>query len=126
MRKGFELAGFNGGRRVLSHVDIQSPNRVGKYGVDVPGFERFLDELNLQDVNSGLILIDEIGKMECLSRKFTELMAKLLDSSTPVIATIAKKGGSFIERIKHREDVEIIEVTAISRDQLLRELTHRF
>ncbi len=126
VRKGFELVGFNGGRRILSHIDIQSPHRVGKYGVDVSGFERFLDELKLQDSISGLILIDEIGKMECLSRKFTDLIVGLLESSTPVIATIASKGGGFIDRVKRRKDVEIIEITTANRDLALRDIVKLF
>lgn len=33
-RLGFELQGLNGERRTLAHVEIDSRNRVGRYGVD--------------------------------------------------------------------------------------------
>ena len=34
-RVGFELVSLDGQRRIMSHVDIPGPFRVGKYGVDV-------------------------------------------------------------------------------------------
>ena len=46
-RQGFALVGLNGERALLSHIDIRSPFRVGKYGVDVNGFENFLNGLSL-------------------------------------------------------------------------------
>ncbi len=35
IRKGFALIGCDGRREVLSHTDIKSPYRVGKYKVDL-------------------------------------------------------------------------------------------
>ena len=43
MRKGLELISLEGKRGILSHVDIKSPYRVGRYKVDVRGFEDFLE-----------------------------------------------------------------------------------
>ena len=42
---GFQLVSLDGQRRIMSHVDIPGPFRVGKYGVDVEGFERFLTSI---------------------------------------------------------------------------------
>jgi nucleoside-triphosphatase len=47
-----------------------------------------------------MYLIDEIGKMECLSRAFTDAVAKLLDSTCPVVATVAQRGAGFIAEVK--------------------------
>jgi nucleoside-triphosphatase len=44
-RVGFQLVSLDGQSRVMSHVDIQSPFRVGRHRVDVEGFERFLVSL---------------------------------------------------------------------------------
>lgn len=118
-RKGFELADFTGRRMVLSHVDIRSRERVSKYGVDIPGFESFLDDLNLLDLTASLIIIDEIGKMECLSAEFRRLIVDLLDSPKQVVATIALKGTPVIEEVKRRPDVEILEITPYNREKLL-------
>jgi nucleoside-triphosphatase len=119
IRKGFSLADFTGRRMVLSHVDIKSRDRVSKYGVDIPGFESFLDQLNLVDSSTPLIIIDEIGKMECLSQKFRGLIVDLLESPKRLLATIAMKGTPFIEEIKRRPDVDILEITTHNRGRLL-------
>lgn len=69
-REGFRLVTLCGRRLVLSHIRHPGPDRVSRYGVDVPGFEHLLVELDLRHTQSRLIVIDEIGKMECLSRRF--------------------------------------------------------
>jgi nucleoside-triphosphatase len=118
VRKGFELISLEGNKELLSHIDTQSPHRVGKYGVDVGGFEDFLDAIPFFNPSTHLIIIDEIGKMECFSEKFKKLVPEILDSETSVIATIALKGSGLIAEIKGRKDVEIFEITKKNRDFL--------
>lgn len=98
-RKGFELVSLDGKRGILSHINIKSPYRVSKYRVDIKGFEDFLDTIPFLDLKTVLIIIDEIGKMECMSDKFKKLLKEILNSQKPVIATIALKGGGLIEEI---------------------------
>ncbi|MEW5995442.1 MAG: NTPase [Candidatus Zixiibacteriota bacterium] len=117
-RQGFEIAAFDGRKGILSHVDIKSRHRVGKYGVDVDGFNRFLDEIDLDAPHCELIIIDEIGKMECLSSRFQNLIGKLLDSPRLLIATIARHGGGVIAETKRRSDVMTYEVTRSNRNTL--------
>jgi nucleoside-triphosphatase len=118
-RVGFEAIGLRGGRTVLAHVDFPASKRVGRYGVDVSAFEELVRaelERSFDDVD--LFVVDEIGKMECHSRRFVEAATRLLDSPVPVLATIALKGGGFIGRAKARKDAEIVEVTSQSRQDL--------
>jgi len=122
VRKGFELISLDGERSILSHVKISSPYRVGKYRVDVYGFEAFLESLPFSDPAKDLIIIDEIGKMELMSEKFRRLIIELLDSPKPVIATIALKGVGLIAKIKEREDVKLYEMNLANRDRLLNQL----
>ncbi len=122
VRRGFELQSFDGQKGLLSHVDVKSPPRVGKYGVDLPGFEQFLDSIPFNAPKTKIIIIDEIGKMECLSSKFRKLMAEILDSEKMLIATIALKGSGSIAEIKARPDVQLFEITASNRDTLLIEI----
>lgn len=122
IRQGFELIGLDGGRGLLSHVDIKSPYMVGKYRVDVQGFEDFFGA-NLSLVPSTrLVIIDEIGKMECLSAKFKNDIREILGSEKILIATIALRGTGFIEEIKNRDDVRLFEITRDNRDSLLSEI----
>jgi len=122
MRKGFDLISLEGRRGLLSHVEIESPHRVGKYRVDVKGFEDFLESIAFFAPATSLIIIDEIGKMECLSPKFRRLIKEILDSEKMLIATVAFKGGGLIEEIKKRNDVRLFEITQKNRDSLLTEI----
>ena len=122
IRKGFELVSFDGRKVILFHTDIKSPYRVGKYRVDVKGFEEFLGSIPFFNPNAHLMMIDEIGKMECLSDPFKKLMKELLDSEKSVIATIALKGSGFIEEIKKRNDMKLFEITQRNRNSLLADI----
>ena len=121
-RLGFELQGLNGERRTLAHVEIDSRNRVGRYGVDTNGFEEFLETLDLLNPNVELIVIDEIGKMELFSKRFRSLIRSTLNSDKQVLASIPLKGNEFILEIKQRLDIHLLEVTHGNRDHLLGEI----
>lgn len=121
-RKGFELIGLDGSTAVLSHVALKSSKHVGKYGVDVNGFEEFLERLELSGPGPSLVVIDEIGKMECFSEMFIKMIEDVLDSEHTLIATVALKGGGLIADVKKRDDVSIVEVTRENRDHLVQEV----
>jgi len=122
MRKGFELVDLEEKRGVLSHVDIKSPYRVGRYKVDVSGFEDFLDGISFFDPSSHIVMVDEIGKMECLSDKFERILKRVLNSEKWVIATIALKGSGLITEVKKRQDVKLFEITQSNRNVLFSEI----
>ncbi len=118
-RQGFSLAGLDGTAATLARVGIESPYRVGKYGVDLPGFEAFLRTMPPPETARGLVIIDEIGKMECLSPLFRSLVSGYLDSPRlHLVATIAQKGDGFIGEIKARSDVALYELTLRNRGSL--------
>lgn len=118
-RAGFELVGFDGRRALLAHTTIRGRHRVGRYGVDVAAFEAFLAATPLSGAGVRLVFIDEIGRMECLSPRFRDLIAALLDGPLPVVATVSLRGDSFIEGLKARLDVRLVVVTEANRDALL-------
>jgi nucleoside-triphosphatase len=123
-RVGFEICSLDGRKGILAHKDLRTRHRVGKYGVDVAGFEVLvLPLLNLRGVQ--VYVIDEIGRMECFSRQFCRKVTALLDSDIPVFGSIALKGKGFIHDVKSRTDVEIIEVTRSNRDDLVVSLTKK-
>lgn len=125
IRQGFGLESLDGKSSILSHVDFQSRTRIGKYRVDVTGFEAFLGSIDFFSTDRGLVMIDEIGKMECYSMKFKKLIAGLLDSDKTIIATVAKKGTEFIEILKSRPDVQVFTLTMENREQLADKITNR-
>lgn len=125
IRKGFELVGLHGKRATLAHVTIQSPYRVGKYGVDVPGFERFLDGVPFFAPGYDLIVLDEIGKMECASRVFIGILETLLDGPRPVLSTVALKGKGTIAAVKQRSDVILLPMNRRNRGRMLNDVLKR-
>jgi len=116
-RRGFRLVTLDGQERVMAHVAFRGPHRVGKYGVDVALVDEVADSVLAASPPADLYLVDEIGKMECLSSRFVGAMRALLDSTRPVLATVAQRGGGFIAEVKRREDVLLWEVTLGNRDE---------
>jgi nucleoside-triphosphatase len=121
-RAGFALAGLDGRRGVLSHVKFRGPLRVGRYGVDIAGFESFLEGLHAGEPGIRLLVIDEIGKMECLSGTFRAFLGAWLGSEVPLLATIALRGTPPIERIKARPDVKVFPMSTEDREERYREV----
>jgi len=122
VRKGFELISLEGKRELLSHKEIRSPFQVGQYKVDIKGFEDFLGSVSFFSPSTRLIIIDEIGKMECLSVRFQKILKEILDSKKWVIATVALKGSGLIAEVKDRKDVKLFEITGKNRESLLFEI----
>ena len=118
-RKGFELVGLDGQTALLSHVDVKSPFKVGKFGVDIGQFERFLKTIHFLEPGIEVIVIDEIGKMECFSALFREITRSALTSEKKVLATVAHRSGGFIAEVKERWDIHLRTLTWENRDQLL-------
>ena len=118
-RVGFKLLTIANKSCVLSHKEIKSHYHVGKYGVDLDCVEEIGVPAIKQGIKAGkVIVIDEIGKMEILSRRFKLAVLDALDSKSPVIGTMLFKRHPFCEKIKARKDVEVFEVTEENRGEL--------
>ena len=118
IRKGFELIGLDGCRAMLAHVDIHGPCRVGRYGVDVKGFDRFLDDIGFPQAAADVVIVDEIGKMELFSKKFIHRLDAVFFSPQRLVATISAAGPDSIQRYKYRKDVALFEVNRSNRGSL--------
>ena len=117
-RIGFRVVTLNGEEGLLASVG-RTPPTVGKYSVHMKEFENLvLPELAPQTTPADLYVIDEIGKMELLSRQFRTRVIDLLAEPANLLATIAKKGKGFVEQIKARSDIELIEITRTNRNDL--------
>jgi nucleoside-triphosphatase THEP1 len=56
--------------------------------------------------------------MECLSPRFVEAVRELLDSRRLLVATVAARGGGFMEETRERRDVELWTVSRENRERL--------
>ena len=66
-----------------------------------------------------LIVIDEIGKMELFSHRFKTQVMKLFESpSVFLLCTVPLYSIPFVNSLKSRTDVEVLEVTKENRDSL--------
>jgi nucleoside-triphosphatase len=124
-RVGFAIEDFAGQRATLAHVDLPGPPRVSKYGVDLEAFER-LALPALEDVAAGgVVLIDELGKMELASGAFSRAVLELFEGPATIIATVQIAPHPFTDELKGRPYVETIRVTAANRDELPTQLAAR-
>lgn len=122
VRKGFTLNSLDGTKGLLAHVDLPGGFRVGRYGVDVAEFESFIKSIPFSDPSARLVMIDEIGKMECFSKKFIALVSGLLESKPLFIATVAIRGGGLIAEIKKRTDIQLVEVNRNNQDRIIEQV----
>jgi nucleoside-triphosphatase len=119
-RVGFAVETLAGASSVLAHIGIRSQYRVGRYGVDLAAFESSaLPAIDPARASVPLIVIDEIGKMECLSPSFRELVLSELASDRAVLASIALYGDRFIEDLKTHPNISLLRLTRDNRDELL-------
>ena len=117
-RQGFRLVTFNHERGIIAHVKFDHRYRVGKYGVDITVIDHFADTMLTLDEDTDLYVIDEIGKMECLSQRFVSRIEHLLHSHKAMLATVAKQGSGLIETVKQWPGSELWEITYSNRDAL--------
>jgi len=126
-RLGFKIITLDGQEALLAHVDFKTPERVGKYGLDLRVLESIGTEAICTAVRARrLVVIDEIGPMEIRSPVFCDVVNDALDSGEPILGTITARSFPFTNAIKKRHDVTLIEVRPNNREQLALELPGQF
>jgi len=112
VREGFRLVTLDGQEAILSHIDIHSPYRVSKYGVDIDSLERVgVSALRRAAQQCDLVVIDEIGKMELFSANFREAVYQMIDRGQRILGTIMLSSHPWADAIKCHPRVNLITVT---------------
>jgi nucleoside-triphosphatase len=124
-RVGFAIETFDGRNGVLAHVGLPGPPRVGRYGVDLAGFERVALPALASTPPGCVVLIDELGKMELASKAFRAAVSRLLERPVRLVATVHVAGHPFTDALKSRPGVELVRVTTRNRDDLPEQLAAR-
>jgi len=123
VREGFRLVTLDGQTAILAHIDIKSPYRVSRYGVDTDSLDRVgVAALRRAAEQCDLVVIDEIGKMELFSAKFREAIGQIINSGQRVLGTIMLSPNPFADAIKRQPRVKLITVTRDNHNQVLAEL----
>jgi len=136
-RVGFKIIDLmTNEEKIFAHIDYYKEKYpryvVGKYGVDVGT----LDELGIRAIERAMdeadvIIIDEIGKMELMSRKFVEVVRKCIENDLkPVIMTVHMKlRDPFLREIRNRPEFRLYNLSPINRNVIpplvLKELLER-
>ncbi|MFW9808818.1 MAG: NTPase [Candidatus Thorarchaeota archaeon] len=115
-RVGFAIETFSGESGILAHVNLDTRYRVGKYQVSVEDIDSvIIPELQRAREEKEIIIIDEIAKMELFSKLFAPEVRRCLDTAR-VVGTIQVRRDPFLDEIRKRHDVTILELTLSNRD----------
>ncbi len=128
VRVGFKIMtieralGKDGEEDWLAHVHMfRGGPRVGKYNVNVSAIEDIgVKTLERAVSEADLIVIDEIGPMELLCRKFLPAVEKVLNSNKVVLATvhIRYREDEKLRKLVERTDALLVELSVQNRENM--------
>jgi nucleoside-triphosphatase len=112
-REGFKITTLSGKEGVLARKDLREGPRVGSYRVNL----RDLDDIGSAELEAAiddpaveLVIVDEIARMELSSEPFRRAILRALDSPKPLLGTIQMRRDPFLDAIRARPDVVLIEM----------------
>ncbi len=121
-RVGFAVEDVRGRRGTMAHVDLPGPPTVGRYGVDLAAFEEIGVPALEEPPPKGVVVLDELGKMELASGRFRKAVAEVFGRDVAVVATVHAHRHPFTDELKQRPAVEVVRVTPKNRDALPEDL----
>lgn len=129
-RVGFTVRDLAGPRAWLAHQDFDTGLRVGRFGVDTVAFEHVglvaLEEATrIARDQAGIVVIDEIARMELTSPRFAHAIEAMFAGSLSVVATVHVHEHPVTDVLKRRPGIELITVTEANRDALPAQLSHQ-
>jgi nucleoside-triphosphatase len=118
-RTGFVIRTLGGKEALLARREKGAGPRVGPYTVFLDGLESIgIESIDAGISGAGVILIDEIGKMEAKSSAFRAAVVRALDSPADVVATLGVSNEPFLVSVGKRPDIRLVEVTRSNRDDM--------
>ncbi|MFL6271938.1 MAG: nucleoside-triphosphatase, partial [Actinomycetes bacterium] len=73
----------------------------------------------------GVVVVDELGRMELASTAFRAAVLELLGRDVAVVATVQLAHHQLTDALKRRPDIRVIRVTEATRDGLPERLMKR-
>eukprot|EP01083_Nonionella_stella_P073506 198829_1 len=139
MKIGYDSVSVHGKRSILSRIESELPpdchhkpqdnfGSVSKYIVDIDRFEAaaipLLSVNNKKHSKQSIFIVDKIGKMELCSSKFEKCIANIINNgSCIVVATVdIKQGNAFVDKLKRRNDVILIELNRNNMQSVTKEV----
>lgn len=126
-RLGFRVTAIDTGATAeLARFGLESPFRVGHYGVALAAMEEVaIPALRRAQAAAELIVVDEIGRMECFAPDFLVEVIACLAGPRPVLGVLSEHRLPFLDALRDREDVELVPVTDRNRGVLTESLVAR-
>jgi nucleoside-triphosphatase len=93
--------------------------------VDLAAFDRVARSALRTPRTDGVVVVDELGKMELASAAFRDAVMELLDRDVAVVATVQGARHRFTDALRRRPDVRVVRVTEATRDALPEQLMDR-
>lgn len=123
-RVGFRACSFDvddpeseGEGTTIASEKIEGEPRVASYGVDVEAIDG-ISRRHLVPEDADVVIVDEIGKMECHSEVFVDRIRDLLQGDVTTVASVSEGGGGLIEEVKESARTETWEITRGNRDRM--------
>lgn len=120
-RVGFMLQNLETGEEEWLAKIGEGVVRVGKYSVNVAGFENFLRSLK---TDAELIIIDEVGPMELKSGFFVRFIEALMEKPKLLFTIHLRSKHSLVERI--RREFEVYHIDELNRNRVAEEIVRLF
>jgi nucleoside-triphosphatase len=118
-RAGFIVREIGGPSAVLARAGQPGSVRVGRYAVDAGAFEAIaLPAIDHAADGAQVIVIDEIGRMELASARFTARLDHVFALPKPVVATVHLARHPVTETLARRPGTQVVHVGEDNRDQL--------
>ena len=117
-RIGFRVHESSGRTMVLAQTKMQSRYRVGKYFVDVDGFDEYINSVESIEFD-GLYYVDEIGQMQLYSDKFVSLVDKYIRSSNDFIGTMTSIfNDGFTNKISKSDNILFFNISESTKSDV--------
>lgn len=117
--KGVQLTTLDGKQAVLASLNKKSTYKIGNYGIDMDVMNNLaVPSLAAALGTADLIVIDQIGKMECLSKEFRDITLRCIESAQPVLGTIQAFASPFINTLTNRDDIAVIPVDMSNKNDM--------
>ncbi len=126
-RIGFNLEDIETKQQLtLARVGGKSTKyRVGRYNVFLENLDNYIEKLKIDEKEStDVFIIDEIGKMELLSKKFRVFLKNVFISEYNVIATIGLNVKHSIQEIISKiQDIQYYTLNINNRREIFNRIT---
>ncbi|WP_024615518.1 nucleoside-triphosphatase [Clostridium sp. Ade.TY] len=119
LNKGFYMEGYIKSTNNFSPISIKFENKKPipiLETFEVLGCEILRESIN--DLNSKLILMDEIGVLEDKALNFKNEIIRSIESQKIVLGVIKKKDNEFLNYLKERKDIVVFDIENTTNKQL--------